>query len=216
MSMRIWLPGVLSLILVGLMGLMVTHLTSRERSTSPRPASPAAIDEPPRLAHTVVPSSFSRAISPVPPAPTLLSGADSPDVPAGEGEARAVAASPQASERDQQLARLRASGPDARRLTAKASPLRATWETMANRSGIEVDVSPWECYRGGCFTTVVHRDPQSVEGLSSQILGSQDLASWSGPQTRSAPIPRTDGTAEVTWFLLSPAEGSPNGGGGSP
>ncbi len=77
---------------------------------------------------------------------------------------------------------------------------------MASQSGIDIDVSPWECHRGGCFTTVVHQAPQSIEELTSKILASQDLASWSGPQTRSAPIPRTDGTAEVTWFLLTPPQ----------
>jgi hypothetical protein len=80
---------------------------------------------------------------------------------------------------------------------------------MANRAGIDVEVSPWECHRGGCFTTVVHQAPESVEALTSQILASPELAKWPGPQTRSAPIPRTDGTAEVTWFLLPPPEGQP-------
>ena len=115
-------------------------------------------------------------------------------------------ASAQAGERDQQVAKLRASGPDAGSLTAKVKPLQVAWEKIANQSGIEIDVSPWECHRDGCFTTVVHRAPQSVEELTSRIFASQDLAKWSGPQTRSAPIPRTDGTSEVTWFLLSPPQ----------
>jgi len=206
MSMRIWLPGVLGLTLMGLIGLTATYITSRGRSTAPHPAALAAVEEPPRL---VTPStSPSWASSAVRPAPTPVPAPDFQQAPAGEGEAQAVEASQQASERDQQVAKLRASGPDAGNLTAKVKPLQATWETMANRLGIEVDVSPWECYRGGCFTTVVHQAPQSVEELTSKILASQELASWSGPQTRGAPIPRRDGAAEVTWFLLTaPREG---------
>jgi hypothetical protein len=203
MSMRIWLPGALGLILAGLIGVLVTYMTSRGRSTSPHPAAPAAVDEPPRLVTPHAPSSPSWAISAARPAPALVP-ADSQVAPVGEAEARAIEASPQAGERDQQVAKLRASGADAASLTAKVKPLRETWQAMANQSGIEVDVSSWECYRGGCFTTVVHHAAQSVEELTSKILASQDLASWSGPQTRSAPIPRTDGTAEVTWFLLTP------------
>jgi hypothetical protein len=206
MSMRIWLPGALGLILVGLIGTMATYVISRGRSTLPHPAALAAIEEPPRLVTSGTSPSPSWASSAVPRGPTPVPAPDFEQAVAREGEAQAVEASPQASERDQQLAKLRASGPDAGSLTAKVKPLQQTWETMANRLGIEADVSPWECYRGGCFTTVVHQAPQSVEELTSKILASQDLASWSGPQTRSAPIPRTDGTAEVTWFLLTPPQ----------
>jgi len=205
MYMRIWLPVALGLILVGLITLTAAYAISRGRSTPPRPSPPAAADEPPGLATPRAASAPSRVIAAVPP----VSAANPPDVTVGAAEARAVQTSPQATERDQQVARLRASGPDDSRLNAKVSPLRATWETLASRSGIDVDVSQWECYRGGCFTTIVHEAAQSVEELTSQILASQDLARWSGPQTRSAPIPRTDGTAEVTWFLLSPPEGQP-------
>src|SRR4051812_2223584 len=205
MSMRIWLPGALGLIFVGLIGVTAMYLTSRGRSTSPHPAALAAVEEFPRLVTPHTSPSPSWAIAAVRPAPTPVTAPDVQQAPAGEGEARAVEASPQASERDQQVAKLRASGPDAGSLTAKVKPLQETWTTMANRSGIEVDVSPWECHRGGCFTTVVHQAAQSVEELTSKILASQDLASWSGPQTRSAPIPGRDGTAEVTWFLLTPA-----------
>jgi hypothetical protein len=207
MSMRIWLPGVLGLILVGLIGLMAAYMTSRGRSTSRDPAALAAVEEVPRVVTPRTSRSPSWPISVVRPAPTPVP--DRQQAPAGEGEARAVEASPQAGERDQQVAKLRASGPDAGSFTAKVKPLQEAWETMANRSGIDVDVSPWECYRGGCFTTLVHQAAQSVEELTSKILASQELASWSGPQTRSAPIPRTDGTAEVTWFLLTAQQDGP-------
>ena len=206
MSMRIWLPGLLGLILVGLLGLMATYVMSHGRSPSPHPAALATVEQPSRLVTPGPSPSPSWAISAVRPAPTPVPAPDFQQAPAGEREAQAVEASPQASERDQQVAKLRASGSDAGSLTAKVKPLQETWETMANRSGIEVDVSPWECYRGGCFTTVVHQAPQSVEELTSKILASQDLATWSGPQTRSAPIPRRDGAAEVTWFQLTPPQ----------
>jgi hypothetical protein len=206
MSMRIWLPGMLGLILVGVIGLMVTLITSRGQATSPRPAVPAAVDEPPRIVTPHSPPSRSWASSAVPAAPAPVPAPAPEQAPAGEGEARAVEASPQAGERDKEVAKLRASGPDAGSLTAKVKPLQVAWEKLANQSGIEIDVSAWECHRDGCFTTIVHRASQSVEELSSQILASQELAKWSGPQTRTAAIPRTDGTSEVTWFLLSPPQ----------
>jgi hypothetical protein len=206
MSMRIWLPSMLGLTLVGLIGLMVTLITSRGQSTSRHPEVPAAVDEPPPLVTPRTPSSRPWAISEAPAAPTAVPAPTPERAPAVEAEARAVEASPQAGERDQQISKLRASGPDAGGLSAKVEPLQVAWEKMANQSGIEIDVSPWECHREGCFTTVVHRAPQSVDDLTSQILASQELTKWSGPQTRSAPIPRTDGTSEVTWFLLSPPQ----------
>jgi hypothetical protein len=202
MSMRIWLPGVLGLVLVGMIALMAAYTTSRGRSTSRHLAALAVVEEVPRLVTPRTSPPPSWAISAARPAPTPVP--DRQQAPAGEGEAGAVEASPQAGERDEQVAKLRASGPDPGSLTAKVKPLQETWETMAKRSGIEVDVAPWECYGGGCFTTVVHQAPPSVEELTSKILASQELASWPGPQTRSAPISRTDGTAEVTWFLLTP------------
>src|SRR6478752_8053849 len=151
MSMRIWLPGMLGLILVGLIGLMVTLITSRGRSTSTRPIVPADISEPPWLVTPRTPSSRPWAISAAQAAPTPAPAPTPEQVPAGEGEARAVEASPQATERDRQVAKLRASGADTSSLATKVDPLRATWETMAGRSGVEIDVSPWECHRGGCF-----------------------------------------------------------------
>jgi hypothetical protein len=209
MYMRIWLPVALGLTFLGLIALTAAHVISRGRSASPRPAATATDDEPPRL---VTPHSPSGAFGTLPallPAPTPVAAANSQAATVDAGEARAVRWSPQASERDMQLAKLRTSGPDTSSLAAKVDSLRATWETMANRSGIDVDVSPFECYRGGCFATVIHQAPQSVEELTSQILASPELAKWSGPQTRSAPIARTDGTAEVTWFLLTPTEAQP-------
>lgn len=206
MSMRIWLPATLGLALLGLAALTAARLLSRGRSAAPRPTATVVDDEPSRL-----PTPGTPATPLEPPsaalAPTPVAAANTGEPPIDGGEARPLAGSPQASERDQEMAKLRASGPDALSLTAKVTPLQVSWETMANRSGIDVEVSPWECYRGGCFTTVVHQAPESVEALTSQILASVELAKWPGPQTRSAPIPRTDGTAEVTWFLLPrPAE----------
>ena len=108
MSMRIWLPGVLGLALVGLIGLMATYMTSRGRSTSPHPTVLAAVEEPPRVVTPRTSPSRSWAISAGPPAPTPVPAPDFRQAPAGEGEARAVEATPQASERDQQVAKLRA------------------------------------------------------------------------------------------------------------
>jgi hypothetical protein len=141
MSMRIWLPSMLGLILVGLIGLMVTLITSRGQSTSRHPAEPAAVDEPPRLVTPRAPSSRPWAISEAPAAPTAAPAPAPEQAPAVEAEARAVEANPQATERDQQVAKLRASGPDAESLTAKVNPLQVAWEKMANQSGIEIDVS---------------------------------------------------------------------------
>jgi len=205
MHTRTWFPVTLGLTLVSLIGLTAARAIWRGRSTSPRLAATAVEDEPSRLA---TPGTATAPFGTLAAAATStpVAATNSQEATTDTREARAVEGSPQASERDQQMAKLRTSGPDALSLIAKVSALEVTWETMANRSGIDVEVSPWECHRGGCFATVVHQAPESVEALTSQILASPELAKWSGPQTRSAPIPRTDGTAEVTWFLLPPPE----------
>jgi hypothetical protein len=206
MSKRSWLSVAVAFGLT-LASLTAAHTISRRRSAS-LGATAAATDGPSQRAMPGNGSPLFRMLPAMPVASTSIS-ATNPQEAIDAGQAGAVEGSPQAGERDREMAKVRTSGPDDLGLGAKVTPLQVAWETMANRAGIDIEVSPWECHRGGCFTTVVHQAPESVEALTSQILASPELAKWPGPQTRSAPIPRTDGTAEVTWFLLPPPEGQP-------
>ncbi|MEP6652476.1 MAG: hypothetical protein ABJA82_03905 [Myxococcales bacterium] len=148
--------------------------------------------------------------------PAVAALSDSNPIAAEDGGTEKVetgeAASAAAQERDRQLSSLRTSGPDARGLMKKVEGLRSSWEALAVGSGIDVKISSWECYQGGCFSTIIHRAAPSVEELTTKIFDTRDLAGWLGPTVRSAPIPGADGTAEVTWFLLLPAEQAANGG----
>src|SRR5438045_6010706 len=139
MSKRIWFPVALG---VTFAALTAAHMISRRWSDPPRPAATATDDEPSQLATPGAGASPFRTLSAAPPASTPVAAANPQAGTSDAGEARAVEGSPQAGERDQQMTKLRTSGPDALGLAAKVNPLQVAWETMANRSGIDVEVSP--------------------------------------------------------------------------
>ena len=114
-------------------------------------------------------------------------------------------------ERDRQIELLRASGPAPNGFLRAAEKVSRGWEELARATSGEIDVKNWECHGAGCFVTAVHRSVMSVEDMTSRILGSVDFASWVGPKSRSAPIPRADGTVEVTWTLMAAPEGADAG-----
>jgi hypothetical protein len=119
-------------------------------------------------------------------------------------------ASALAAELEQQVEAIRASGPGSGQQLHDAEAVSRPWEAMARASGKEIDLKSWECHRLGCFATAVHHSRESVDELTSKVLGSAELASWPGTKTQSAPIPGPNGTFEVTWLLyLSPDAGVP-------
>lgn len=204
MSMRLWLPTVLGLSLVALGAVYVT--ISRQSSGVERslPAEPPATgDDSPK---EDVPPGHARpgSLPSVVAEPSLAALAVEPAVVDEVAVVPAIAPSPEARERDQQLERLRASGPDVGGLTGKVQSMRGDWQTLAAKAGVDVQVSPLECYQAGCFSTLVFKAHQGVEVLTSEIFDSQAMANWPGPKTRSAPLARSDGAAEVTWLLLPP------------
>ncbi len=106
-------------------------------------------------------------------------------------------------ERDRQIELLRGSGPPPSGFLHAAEKVSHGWEELARATSGEIDVKTWECHRAGCFLTAVHRSARSVEDMSSRILGSAELASWTGPKSRSAPVPLPDGRIELTWLLFA-------------
>src|SRR5215471_6419811 len=124
----------------------------------------------------------------------LASGRKAASVPAGlpAGVARAHEITA-VEERDQQIAALRASGPDSPRLVSSAEAVGAAWEKLAVAGGDGIRFGSWECHRAGCFTSVVHRTEQSIEDVTEKILASREYMMWPGARTRSGPIHREDG-----------------------
>ena len=206
MSMRLWLPTVLGLILVAL---VAAYATSSRHAPAAERAAPVATDDSPNddlsPAHE-----RGRSLPSVPAAPavTALAPPPPPDTAEDVAAAPAVATTPEARERDQQLERMRASGPDAGGLLGKVQAMQGDWQALAAKAGIDVQVSPLECYQAGCFSTVVFKARDAIEDLTTKILDSQGMTAWPGPKTRSAPVATPDGGAEVTWLLLPPAEAS--------
>lgn len=201
MPMRLWLPTALGLVLAAL---VAAYATTGRRSpaadTAPL-AEQASAAEPPHGAPAVS-GRRQKFLPSVPADPARPAPAAPPD----EVSAPAVAATPEARERDQQLERLRASGPDVGGLIGKVQAMQGDWQALAARSGIDVQVSPLECYQAGCFSTLIFKARDSIEDLTSKIFDSRAMADWAGPKTRSAPLARPDGGAEVTWLLLPPAD----------
>lgn len=112
-----------------------------------------------------------------------------------------------ARERDLQMAGMRDSGADSDDLAGSTKPIRRLFEAMGKGPSPPIGVDPWECYRAGCFATVVERSDESVEALTTKLLASDEVTSWPGASMRSATIQRADGAYESTWFFLAPQDG---------
>lgn len=212
MSMGRWLSAVLGLILVALVvayAMVSRQARQAERLAPADPASPSP--EPQSPDEQGAPGLVRRRILPhVPADPGIVAPAMEANEPVPDGAAAAppIVNSPEAAERDQQLQRLRASGPDVAGLTGKVQSMQSEWQMLAAKGRIDVQVSPPECYHAGCFSTLVFKSRDGIEDLTSKIFDSKPVADWPGPKTRSAPLARSDGGAEVTWLLLAPVDPS--------
>jgi hypothetical protein len=115
-------------------------------------------------------------------------------------------------ERDRLLAKLRATGPDELDLKAAVVPVQKAWNELLEQAHIEASFSPWECFREGCATTVVHGTSDVVDDFSASLTRANEFRAWNGGKIQSGAIKRPDERVEVTWILLAPfrepAEGS--------
>jgi len=202
--MRLWLPTLLGLILVAL---GAAYVASPRRSPGSEPALPveqtAAVVDSPREDFPAG-NSQRRSLPSVPVEPSPAPATGEPPAAEELAVAPTIAASPEARERDRELERLRASGPDVGGLKGKVQSMQGDWQSLAAKAGVDVQVSPLECYQAGCFSTLVFKAHDGVEALTSEIFDSKAMTDWPGPKTRSAPLARPDGGAEVTWLLLPP------------
>lgn len=110
--------------------------------------------------------------------------------------------------RDQEVARLAASGPDTRYLTADVLRVGESWARAVKSEGVDLRFDHWTCYRAGCVTDVRHA-PGLFERLSRAISTDTAFMGWGAGKMRSGPIEQPDGTIEVTWILYAPEEGKP-------
>jgi hypothetical protein len=73
---------------------------------------------------------------------------------------------------------------------------------LAQRQKIQAHFGAWECHSGGCFVTAVQQSENAIEDLTTEISRADEFRGWDGPKMRSGPIPRANGTVEVTWMLF--------------
>jgi hypothetical protein len=106
-------------------------------------------------------------------------------------------------ERDRSVERVRSSGPDLKNLMERARAVGESLATVAERLTVQARVGPWECYSGGCFTTIIHNSEAGLEDLTTELSHTEEFRGWEGPKMRSGPISRPDGAVEITWILFS-------------
>jgi hypothetical protein len=109
--------------------------------------------------------------------------------------------------RDKSVAELKASGPASRTIAESAAKVAKGWSEKMPKIGVDVQVGPVECFRKGCFMTVVHATDDDVERATQAITRTGEFHGWQSGKMRSGPIPRPDGKVEATWFLFPPQDG---------
>jgi hypothetical protein len=109
-------------------------------------------------------------------------------------------------ERDNAVARVRASGPDQKRLFSRAQAVGDVWEALAKKRETPAQVGRWECHAAGCLATIVQKSESEIEDLTNDLSREEAFRGWEGPKMRSGPIKRPDGSTEVTWILYSSDE----------
>jgi hypothetical protein len=199
-----WIVGLLGVVAVVAAAVYLRFTPTRAADARPMPsaealaAAPAA--EPPDRGGGAPPPSVAHAVVPATgPNPGVAPQAAAP--PPSDVDASSAIA-----ERDAQIAAVRASGRDPGLERASRGIAGAFGRLIAQREA-PVKSEPFECYRAGCFVTVVERAPHTAEEVTSDILSSADLQTWGGTQIRSAPIVRPDGAVELTWFFLAEDDG---------
>jgi hypothetical protein len=167
-------------------------------SSTPRRLTPVPTQEAPNVAPVLAAAAPYRAAR-------ALETAASPPAPAPAPDREGLSAM---EARDREVARVAASGPDPRNLTADAVRAGESWSRAVKNEGVDLRFDRWTCYRAGCVTDVRHA-PELFERVSRAI--SRDIAfmGWAGEKLRSGPIEQPGGQIEVTWILYAPEEGEP-------
>lgn len=111
-------------------------------------------------------------------------------------------------ERDQALARLRASGRDFR-LTAPATTVVKAWTNRLREFGVEGKLDPLECYAGGCALTILHPSLSAAQRGTDVVTRTAEFLGWQSSKMRSGFIYKDNERVEITWILDSPPQGGP-------
>lgn len=184
------------------MGVMGGYLAGTRRTSTGAEAASRSdqqeVGSPAPHAHGLAPGAATAASR---PAETTATPPDTEPQPAAERLTAKEA-------RDRAVARMLASGPDARGLTADALRVGKSWSRAAQQEGVELKFDQWSCYRGGCVTDVRHA-PDVLHALTRAISTDSAFVGWNGEKFRSGPIEQPDGKVEVTWILYAPADAGP-------
>jgi hypothetical protein len=112
-------------------------------------------------------------------------------------------------ERDAHVARLQESGPAPPEFTATVREVENEWRGLARAAHVEVEATPWRCYRSGCYSTGTFKDANDIDVFATRLSNSKGSRSWPGATFRSGPIPASQGSTEVTWVFFAPESQDP-------
>lgn len=104
-------------------------------------------------------------------------------------------------ELDDELSRLRATGPAIGGWTATAFGVFDKWKTASPAAG-QVTFGEFACFAGGCTIKVTYKDRPAFETATQDFQDSEQFNSWQGPKFRSAPFQLESGSVEAVWILF--------------
>jgi hypothetical protein len=193
-----FLPVALAAVLVALVSVGLFRYVSRSRHRGGDDSGPALAEEKETTAQARTGGRSRRHTEMLPARP--------PEIVAAEESLQEQQASKTTAveHRDKSVAELRASGPAAAAMTASAAKVATAWSEKMPTIGVNVQIGKVECYRKGCFMTVVHATDDDVERATQAITRTGEFHGWQSGKMRSGPIPRPDGKVEATWFLFPP------------
>lgn len=132
------------------------------------------------------------------PRATAASGA--PPVVPVEARPREVTA---AEERDGHVARLEASGSAPPEFMTSLRDVTKEWSELAREEHIDVAISPWRCFKAGCYSTMSFEENANVQLIGGRMTDSHSFYDWPGGKFLSGPIRNGNGL-EMTWVFFAP------------
>jgi hypothetical protein len=108
------------------------------------------------------------------------------------------------AERDEQVARVKDSGPGGSEWRDYFNKVSEEWLGMDNKAGLGVVLEEWECHRLGCFTTVTVRTVRELERFNQLVRSGSAVHNWRGAGFVSGPVQNDAGELEVTWVFFAP------------
>jgi len=108
-----------------------------------------------------------------------------------------------AEERDEHIARLEASGSAPPEFMTSLRDVSKEWSEIARDEHIDVAISPWRCFKAGCYSTMSFKENANVQLVGGRLTETHSFYDWSGGKFLSGPI-RSGNGLEMTWVFFAP------------